>query len=156
MIAIIQTYFDISAEKAWETLKNKDTFLFITRGFLGFMGAKNWPEEFYEGLEINSRFVFFHFLPAWKHCLHVVILDDRNKELFSNEKGGFIETWNHLIRIEHETDKRCKYTDQVEIKAGLFTPVVWGYAHIFYRYRHYRWKKLIRKITSKRRYCSLG
>jgi hypothetical protein len=58
MIAIIQTYFDTSAEKAWETLKKKDTFIFITRGFLESVRSKNWPEEFYEGLEINTRFVF--------------------------------------------------------------------------------------------------
>jgi hypothetical protein len=149
MIATIQTSFDTSAEKAWKILKKKDTFLFITRGFLGFIGAKNWPEEFYEGLEIDTRFVFFHVLPAWKHYLRVVKVDDHCKELYSNEKGGLIRIWNHLIKIEPETDHRCKYTDQVEIKAGLLTPAVWVYAHIFYRYRHYRWKKLIRKITEK-------
>jgi len=143
MIATIQTSFDTSAEKVWKTLKKKKTFLFITRGFLGFIGAKNWPEEFYEGLEIDTRFVFFHILPAWKHHLRVVKLDNHNKELYSNENGGLIKIWNHLIKIVPETDQRCKYTDQVEIKAGFLTPVVWAYAHVFYRYRHYRWKKLI-------------
>ena len=143
MIATIQTYFETSADRAWEVLKKKDTFLFITHGFLGFMGAKNWPEKFYEGLEINTRFVFFHILPAWKHKLYVVKLDDINKELYSNENGGPIKTWNHLIKIAPITDQRCKYSDEVEIKAGFLTPVVWAYAHVFYRYRQHRWKKLI-------------
>ena len=146
MIATIQTYFEISADTAWETLKKKDTFLFITHGFLGFIGAKNWPEKFYEGLEIDTRFVFFYVLPAWKHNLRVVKVDDISKELYSNENGGLIKTWNHLIKIVPITDQRCKYTDQVEIKAGFLTPVVWVYALVFYKYRHYRWKKLIRRL----------
>jgi len=44
MIATIQTHFETSADTAWETLKKKDTFLFITHGFLGFRGAKKWPD----------------------------------------------------------------------------------------------------------------
>ncbi len=124
MIATIQTYFDTSAAKAWNALKKKDTFLFITRGFLGFIGSKNWPEEFYEGQEIDTRFVFFHIFPVWKHYLRVVKLDDHRKELYSNEKGGPIKIWNHLIKIEPGTNQRCKYIDQIEIRAGLFTPVV--------------------------------
>ena len=146
MIATIQTYFNTSTEKAWNTLKKKDTFLFITHGFLGFIGSKNWPEEFYEGQEIDTRFVFFHIFPAWKHYLRVVRLDNNRKELYSNEKGGPIKIWNHLIKIEPEKDQKCKYTDQIEIKAGLLTPFVWGYAHVFYRYRQHRWKKLIQKL----------
>ena len=55
-----------------DTTNQKDTFLFITRGFLGFMGTKDWFDKYYEGLEINTRFVFFHILPAWKHNLRVV------------------------------------------------------------------------------------
>jgi len=147
MIATIQTYFKTAADTAWETLKKKDTFLFITHGFLGFIGSKNWPEEFYEGQEIDTRFVFFHIFPAWKHYLRVVKLDNHRKELYSNEKGGPIKIWNHLIKIEPETDQSCKYTDQIEIKAGLLTPFVWGYAHVFYRYRQHRWKRLIQKLS---------
>ncbi|MBF0119681.1 MAG: hypothetical protein HQK79_12655 [Desulfobacterales bacterium] len=143
MIAIIQSYFETSADKAWELLKKTDTFLFITHGFLDFTNKKKWPEEFYNGLEINTKLIFFNILPAWKHCLKITKINELDKELYSNECGGFINTWNHLIKIEPETDCRCKYTDQVEINAGFLTPAVWLYANIFYRYRHYRWKKLI-------------
>jgi len=146
MIATIQTYFKTSADTAWETLKKKDTFLFITDGFLGFSGNKKWPEKFYEGLVIDSRLFFFHIFPSWKHRLLVVKVDDVNKELYSNENGGPIKIWNHLIKIEPEADQSCKYTDQIEIEAGLLTPFVWGYAHVFYRYRQKRWRKLIQLL----------
>jgi len=144
MIATIQTYFDIPADKAWNILKQKDTFLYITRGFLGFAGSRAWPEAFSEGQEIRTRLIFFHFLPAWKHVLRVIRMDDRAMELYSNEMGGAVRVWNHLIKIEPESDSRCRYTDQIDIRAGWMTLGVWLYAHVFYRYRQSRWKRLIR------------
>lgn len=145
MIATIQTYFDIPADKAWNILKHKATFLYITRGFLGFAGSKAWPETFSTGQEIRTRLIFFHILPAWKHVLRVIRMDDRTRELYSNEMGGAIRVWNHLIQIEAESDSRCRYTDQIDIRAGWMTLGVWLYAHVFYRYRQFRWKRLIRR-----------
>lgn len=74
----------------------------------------------------------------------MVRLDDQARELYSNEMGGMIRVWNHLIKIEHESHGRCSYTDQIDIHAGWMTFGVWLYAHLFYRYRQYRWKRLIR------------
>ena len=147
MIAKIQTYFDAPAEDAWELLKKRDTFLYITWGFLGFAGNKAWPERFFPGQEIHTRLIFFHILPTWRHVLRVVRMEDRLMELYSNEQGGFIRTWNHLIKIEHESDGRCRYMDRIEIDAGWMTLGVWLYAHVFYQYRQYRWKRLIRRMT---------
>ena len=146
MIATIRTLLDVPADTAWGALKKRDTFLYITFGFLGFTGSKEWPDEFYPEMEIQTRYVFFHLIPAWKHTLHVARIDDRVKELYSNEKGGLARTWNHLISMEPTGDNRCRYTDRIEIDAGIFTGLVWLYAHIFYRYRHKRWKRLIRNL----------
>ena len=144
MIATIQTQFQISADAAWKLLLQRNTFLYITKGFLGFTGSKNWPEKFFEGLFIQTRLIFYHIIPSWKHQLQIVTLDHNIHELLSNENGGPVRSWKHLIRIEPETDLKCRYMDQVDIKAGIFTPFIWGYAHIFYRYRQRRWKKLIK------------
>ena len=69
MIARIETELPSSAEKAWQALLKRDTFLYITRGTLGFQGSERWPEAFHEGIEIETRLVFFHLVPAWKHTL---------------------------------------------------------------------------------------
>ena len=72
-------------------------------------------------------------------------MDDQARELYSNEMGGAIRVWNHLIKIEPESDATCRYTDQIDIRAGWMTLGVWLYAHVFYRYRQSRWKRLIRQ-----------
>lgn len=146
MIARIETELPTSAEQAWEALLKRDTFLFITRGVLGFRGADQWPNAFHEGVEIETRLVFLHLIPAWKHTLRVVKVDEENLELVSHETGGIVRRWNHRILLESIGEERCRYLDEIDIDAGLPTPLVWVYAHLFYRYRQRRWRRLARTL----------
>jgi hypothetical protein len=144
MIATIRTRLDAPASKVWGLAQKPVTLLFISRGLLAFKGASAWPETFREGFSIETRLFFFHILPAWKHRLRIASIDDNHLELLSNECGGLIRSWNHLIRIEPIAQQGCDYTDRLEIKAGWITLLVWVYAHLFCRYRQLRWKRLLR------------
>lgn len=147
MRATISTHLETTAERAWRAVGKTETFMHVTRGLLGFAGEQNLPEEWHEGEVIRTRLLFFNFLPAWGHELRVVRVDDPRRELHTNEGGGFINAWNHVIRIEAGEGDYCRYTDEIEIKAGLLTPAVWLYAHLFYRYRQMRWRGLARRIN---------
>jgi hypothetical protein len=142
MIATIETDLPISAEKAWSALVKRDTFLYITRGMLGFRGSESWPETFEEGTEIETRLVFFHLIPGWKHTLRIVMVDEEQLQLASEEEGGLIGRWNHVIRLKRISAERCHYVDEIDIRAGLLTPAVWAFAQVFYRYRQRRWRTL--------------
>lgn len=146
MMAKIATDLPTSAERAWRALLKRDTFLYITRGVLGFSGADRWPEEFRQNATIETRLWFFHFLPAWRHTLHVRSIDEDAGELISREAGGPITRWNHRIAIAPISERRCHYTDEIDIKAGALTPFVWAYAHMFYRYRQRRWRRLAEEL----------
>jgi len=142
VIAHIDTYLPASAETIWRTLLRRDTFLHVTRGMLGFRGSESWPELFGEGTVISTRLLFFHVIPGWKHTLRVVRVDRDTFTLVSKESGGIVKTWNHRIWLEPQTEDGCQYTDEIDIEAGLFTPLIWAWAQIFYRYRQHRWRRL--------------
>lgn len=146
MIARVETELPRSAENVWRALLKRDTFLYITRGILGFRGTERWPEVFREGMEIRTRLVFFHLVPAWKHTLRVIEVDEEKLTLASEESGGPIQRWNHRIWVESIAQDRCRYTDEIEIKAGLFTVLIWAYAHAFYRYRQSRWRRFAKDL----------
>jgi hypothetical protein len=146
VIARIDTYLPAAAEKVWRTLLRRDTFLHITHGMLGFRGSESWPEVFREGTVIHTRLLFFHVIPGWKHALRVVRVDRDTFTLLSEESGGIVKAWNHRIRLEPQSHDRCRYTDEIDIEAGLFTPLIWVWAHIFYRYRQHRWRRLARDL----------
>lgn len=145
MIATITTKFNSPADKVWSRLPKTETFLYITRYFLGFTGSKTWPEKFYEGLELTTRLVGGHIIPLWRHKMKVVRVDNEKREIYSNEGGGLVPVWDHLITIKPVSANECQYADIVDIGAGILTPFIWLYAHIFYRYRQARWKRLIKK-----------
>ncbi|WP_375402516.1 hypothetical protein [uncultured Sphingomonas sp.] len=60
-----------------------------------------------------------------------------------NGRGGLASRWDHLITIETLEPARCRYTDIVEIEAGLLTPFVWSFARLFYTHRQRRWRALV-------------
>lgn len=142
MKATIQTTLPYSAAEAWQMLLQRDAFLYITRGMLGFKGAEAWPEFFEEGQVIETRLLFFSFIPAWKHTLRLARVDHENMEIASREEGGFVRRWNHRKWIEEKSERSCLCTDEIDIDAGLLTWLIWAYAHIFYRYRQRRMRQM--------------
>lgn len=147
MIITVQTTLDASPDTVWVAAKTSSAFRYVTRGFLGFSGANRFPAQWREGDTVHTRMWFFHVLPApWTHHLQAERVDDARREIQSRERGGFVTTWDHLIRVEAASDGHTWYTDQIDIKAGLFTPLVGLFAHIFYRYRQARWRRLARTL----------
>ncbi len=85
-------------------------------------------------------------MPAWWHEIEITRLDDASREILTSEKGGAIKQWRHRITVDERGPYRSHYTDEIEIEAGPLTPLVWGYAHLFYRYRQRRWRRLARRL----------
>lgn len=62
-----------------------------------------------------------------------------------NGYGDVIKTWDHWIFIRKtKNENLVKYIDRIEIKAGVLTIFIAIFASLFYRWRQYRWKRLIR------------
>lgn len=146
MIARITTDLDSPAEKVWALLKRTQTFQYVTRGMMRIPEADSWPSEHSEGLKLRGRIWFFHFIPGWEHEINVGSVDEDGLQMRTRESGGFVRVWNHLLKVERLSDGRSRYTDEVDIKAGVLTLVVWAFAHLFYRYRQARWRSLARVI----------
>jgi hypothetical protein len=144
----ISTPLATSADRAWETVLKPETLVYITRPLLGFRPLGHLPERLGEGQAVRVRLIFFNILPAWEHEIRIVRLDGVAREIYTNERGGPIRTWNHLIKIEPTSAERCRYTDQINISAGSLTPLIWLYAQLFYRYRQMRWRKLARSLQA--------
>lgn len=149
MIAKVTTLLDAPAEQAWAAVKKPETLVFVARGMLAF-STERFPDRWRAGETVQTKLFFFGVVPAWKHRLEVVRVDETRLELYTNERGGAISKWNHRIRVEPQNGNRCLYVDEIEINAGLLTPFVWLFAQIFYRYRQRRLKTLLREIVKRR------
>jgi hypothetical protein len=148
VIARVSTNLDCSPERAWDAVQRPETLQYITRGLLGFRALEELPEQFGPGTVLRVRLFFFHVLPAWQHEIAIVRLDPERRELYTNERGGPVRDWNHLITVEAlpGAPGSARYTDEIDIKGGPLTPLVWLYAQLFYRYRQRRWRRLAQTL----------
>lgn len=143
MRCFVQTQLPASAEAVWAKVKLPATLLYVARGLLGFSGAQHFPPEWHEGEVVQTRLWFFHMLPAWwKHTLVAAEVDGGRHVIRSREHSGFY-TWDHVIRVTPLAAGACRYSDEIEIHAGLLTVFIWLYANVFYRYRQMRWRRLV-------------
>jgi len=98
-----------------------------------------------EGDELLARLRFLGIVPGWTHTLRIDRLEEC--EIATSERGGPVSAWNHTLTFEPCGVRACRYTDVVEIRAGVLTPLVALFAAFIYRYRQLRWRSLTRVIA---------
>jgi len=135
----VSSVLPVNAGQAW-ALMNPETLKRITRGLVSFEGQV--PEKYEEGDVVHTRLRLFGLFPAYDYEMRCVLLDRAGGVLVSHEKGGLVRSWQHHISIQPLTATTSRHTDEVEIDAGLATPVVWALANVFYRVRHARERQL--------------
>ena len=115
------------------------------RGLIGFAGTM--PDRVRAGDSVNLRLWFFHVLPTWRHTIGIEAVGTPPRTIQSREFGGLVRRWDHLIRVSPGPEGRTDYTDEIEIEAGVFTPLVCFWAHVQYRYRQWRWRRLAVRLS---------
>lgn len=149
MTVQVSTELEASADHVWERLLQKQTFLDLTRGWLAIENTQAWPNPlFLQGASLVMKLRLFGRGPLSSHEVHVVRVDESAREIATQEYSRIVDVWNHCMRVEVLPGNRSRYTDLIEIRAGLLTPVVWLFASLFYRARQRRWERLLAEVNS--------
>jgi ligand-binding SRPBCC domain-containing protein len=141
------THLKAPVDVIWGAVKTPTAFRRVTRGLLRMPVIQERNDEWCEGETVVGWTFLFGFLPFSRHHLHIVRIDDSMRTLSSREFGGLIRMWNHDIEVTAINESSCLYRDQIEIDAGMMTPIVVAYAHWFYRMRQRRWRALAKEIN---------
>jgi hypothetical protein len=95
---------------------------------------------------LNKEYVFklfiYGFIPFGNHKIIVETIDGEKNIIKSKEHNNIVKIWNHKITLKKDEEKITKYTDEVEIYAGIFTLFVAFWGAIFYKHRQKKWKKI--------------
>jgi hypothetical protein len=145
MKATISTTIPANANRMWQELQKTRSLMAVASPILVFRPQKG--QQLAATWEVGQNYTLdlfaFHVLPLGKHYINVKQIDAQKREIYTNEHGSLTKAWNHRIRIEPLNESVLRYTDEIEIGAGILTPLIWAFAHIFYRHRQRRWKKLL-------------
>ncbi|HXN38364.1 MAG TPA: hypothetical protein VN892_10025 [Solirubrobacteraceae bacterium] len=145
MTISVSTELPIAAERACELAQKPAMLSHVLWPWMRLIATAPLPETIAQGDEIVVRLCLFGVMPAWRHTVLVAALSPQ--EIVSREHGGPITTWDHRLSFQPTSAASCRYTDAVEIRAGLLTPFVTLYAHFIYRYRQARWRALARVLA---------
>jgi len=135
----------IAAERACELARKPALLHYVLWPWASVSTDAPLPESIAEGEQFHGRVRFFGLGPGWRHTISVEALGER--EIRSREHGSLVDVWNHTLTFEPVSPTSCRYTDTVELHAGLRTPLVALFAHFIYRYRGMRWRALARVLA---------
>ncbi|OBK92700.1 hypothetical protein A5645_23290 [Mycobacterium asiaticum] len=144
----VETVLPTSADRVWSAMLSPATFLYVCKGLFGFPSLAGRTEALRLGESGTGWLFAFHVIPAYRHTINVVEVDEATGSIRTNEYGGLLKAWNHTLHVEPIDAHSCRYSDTVDIDAGRMTGVVVAVAHGIYRYRQRRWRKLVRRHMS--------
>lgn len=145
MLARISTVLDCTGKQFWDRIIKPESLQFIAAPLLYFepLAAGELDGEWVVGKTYTVRLLFLGFLPLGQHRIKIVTIDRTTNTIESQESGSLARVWNHTIHFHPSGAGQLRYTDVIEIEAGLLTIFIWAFAHLFYRHRQRRWKKLL-------------
>lgn len=141
----IETILPTDADRVWSAMLSPVTFLYVCKGLLGFPALAGRSEVLRAGERGTGWLFAFHVIPAYRHTIEVVEVDQASRTVRTHEHGGLLKAWNHTLHVEPIDEHSSRYSDTVDIDAGVATAFVAALAKEIYRYRHRRWRKLVRK-----------
>lgn len=138
----VSTTLDAPADVVWPATTTPHAFVHVAKGMIRFPAAERLDRPMRVGEEIRGWTFLFGVVPFSVHRLSIESIDDQSGTIISNEGGGMIRTWRHELATTPLGEDRCRYVDRINIDAGPMTPIVAGFAAVFYRYRQRRWRAL--------------
>lgn len=139
---VMATELAAPAEVVWSAMKTPQAFVHVAGSMLRYPVAERLGRPWRVGDQLTGWTFLGGVLPFSRHHLHVVRIDDDERVLATNERGGAVKRWDHELRAEPLGERRCTYEDRITIDAGLLTPLIVAFAHLFYRYRQRRWRAM--------------
>lgn len=85
-------------------------------------------------------------IPIGKHTINVLAINKSSRELQTEEYNKHVSVWNHYIKMEEINDNITRYTDVVDLYAGIFTPLAAWWTIRFYKHRQWKWQKIAKGI----------
>lgn len=139
----VTTFLDAPPDAVWQAVTTPAGFRFVTRGLVELAGLDEHPGPWTTSTTVAGRLRVLG-VPFSHHRITVESIDHERHSLQSDEGGGPIRSWRHLITVAPVAGEpaRSRYTDRIEIRAGVLTPAITLFAHGFYRLRQRRWRQL--------------
>lgn len=140
----LSVYLGASPETIWDHVQNSKLLHYVARGLIRFVPqGQAFPERWIPG-EYRTWMFLFGILPLGWQAVGIEMPEQLAGRyvLRDNGYGPLIKRWDHWIEIYAE-GTGTRYVDRVHIDAGVLTPLICGFARLFYAHRQRRWRQFV-------------
>lgn len=130
---VVTSEYPVPAKTLWELIIDGDKFEEIMAGLVTFDGMPSG--NIYKGQHIVVDVSLFGKLPKQKYEMTLTAFDNDKMRFHSSEKGAGVKSWEHTCTVA-PTESGCMLRDQIEIDAGMMTPLFAMWAKYLYNARH--------------------
>jgi hypothetical protein len=150
MRVFLETILPCEADLAWSAVQTSALLLEIAAPLISLRPERRqqMPARWPLGVVVRLRPRLFGILPLPTRTLLFERIEPGEREIQTREHDALIRRWDHRIRVQPAGEGTCRYTDDVEIQAGVLTPLAWLFAQWFYRHRQRRWRRVAQRLAS--------
>lgn len=141
---LVQNDYSVRATRLWKLATDYQALTEIMEGLATLDGLPIGRAQ--TGQRLDVMVSLFGKLPKQPYCIEVLECDDAQMILRTSERGSGVKEWRHTLTVI-ETATGSRLCDQIEIDAGLLTPLFALWAKFLYGARHPR---RLRLLESKR------
>jgi len=138
----ISKVYPVSAQVLWEDILDPSALADSMKGSLTYSGLPTEPV--FEGQRIVVSIKRWGWFPMGRWTMDVVRRDDDRRILESSEFGSLVRNYRHRLEVEHLGDREARYSDHLDLDAGLLTNLMFPTFISMYERRHeQRLKRLL-------------
>lgn len=126
-------HYAVPPERLWALVTDYGALEEVMTGIIAFEGMP--AGRVITGQKIDVMVSLFGKLPAQPYHMEVLECDDVARVLRSSEHGAGVKSWRHTLRVDAH-DGGSVLSEQIEIDAGLLTPLFAAWARYLYKARH--------------------
>lgn len=136
MNLLFETTVEANAQSLWSMGKDVALLDKVSRPVISLKQLPPEETTWRQGGIYNFRIKLFGIIPWADHQVRMKRYCDRSLTFETDESGGPIKVWKHQHRLIPLEPNRAVCRDEIEIKAGVMSPLVWLMAQALYRKRH--------------------
>ena len=150
MRVFVESTLPCDADRAWAEVQTSALLREVASPLIAIrpLPGDALPERWSASTTLRCRTYLFGLIPLGTRTLFFERIDSRLREIQTREKDLLVRRWDHRIHVVSLGSGRCRYSDEVEIDAGLLTPVVGLFARQFYRHRQRRWRAVAKRLQA--------
>jgi hypothetical protein len=137
---------DAPAERVWSEVRTTRLFAHVTAPLVAFapVDPPRLPDAWTAGRFLVAMKLFGAVPLGTQWIVPELVEPDGGQRwtLVDHGVGGLAKRWEHRITVEALPDGRARYTDAVDVGAGVLTPFVWLFARLLFAHRQRRLRAL--------------